>query len=88
MLNYKRSCLPYCFYNLFFKCTRISSSSKLVFGAEFLAEYCYKNLFNGCSNMTSTVSELPFKKLKSNCYEQMFYQTGISSAPELPALSL
>ena len=88
MLNYKRACLPYCFYNLFNGCTRINSSSGLVFGAEFLAEYCYKNLFYNCSKMTSTVSEIPFKILKSNCYEQMFKLTGISTAPALPATAL
>ena len=76
-----------CFYGLFFKCTALKSSPKLL-SATTLTSYCYDSMFEGCSSLTST-PKLPATELADNCYNNMFREcASILSAPELPATTL
>ena len=49
MLNYSTSCLPYCYYSMFTKCTSLTTAPELP--APTLADHCYYNMFNLCGNL-------------------------------------
>ena len=61
----------YCFYDLFFESTGITSISKNFLPAKNLASYYYWQMFYDCSSLT-TVPELPATTLADSCYESMF----------------
>ena len=78
----------YCFYDLFFESTGITSVSKNFLPATTLADYCYHSMFVGCASLTQA-PELPAKTLAIGCYESMFYNcSSLTTAPELSAISL
>lgn len=57
--------------------------------ATTLNSSCYQQLFSGCTSLRD-VSNLKLNAMvmSGNCYYQMFYNTRISEAPELPATTL
>nr|DAW66811.1 MAG TPA: hypothetical protein [Caudoviricetes sp.] len=59
----------YCYHNLFFGCTNLTSAPALP--ATTLALACYQTMFYGCTSLTSA-PELPATVLASNCYDAMF----------------
>ena len=61
----------YCFYDLFFESTGITSVSKNFLPAKNLASYCYWQMFYGCSSLT-TAPELSAISLTEQCYLAMF----------------
>ena len=76
----------YCYYNMFYGCTSLTSAPELP--ATTLAYGCYGYMFYGCTSLTSA-PELPATTLASNCYEGMFWGcTSLTRAPELPATTL
>ena len=78
----------YSFFKLFYNCTNIIDSSKLILPATTLASNCYSRMFEGCTGLT-TVPELPATTLAYSCYYSMFYGcTGLTTVPELPATTL
>ena len=78
----------YCFYDLFFESTGITSISKNFLPATNLTSYCYGQMFYGCSSL-ATAPELSATTLANNCYECMFQNcSSLATAPELPATSL
>lgn len=78
----------YCFYDLFFGSTGITSISKNFLPAKNLASYCYWQMFYGCQSLT-TAPELPATTLAGSCYESMFQNcSSLTTAPKLPAKSL
>jgi hypothetical protein len=78
----------YTFYGLFYYCTGLTSSEKLVLPATTLIDYCYHDMFQGCTSLT-TAPELPATTLANGCYQYMFNGcTSLTSAPELPATTL
>ena len=78
----------YCFYDLFFESTGITSISKKFLPAETLTESCYRNMFIGCTTLT-TAPELPATTLADSCYESMFQNcSSLTTAPHLPATIL
>jgi hypothetical protein len=85
MLNYSTSCIPYCYYNMFYNCTSLTSAPELP--ATTLATECYQFMFQGCS--LTTAPELPATNLAAGCYDSMFYRcTNLTVAPTLPATTL
>ncbi|MBR5971688.1 MAG: leucine-rich repeat protein [Paludibacteraceae bacterium] len=77
---------PYCFSELFYGCTALTSAPKVP--ATELKHSCYALMFHGCKNLTKA-PELPATTMKTHCYASMFYQCEkLEKAPELPALTL
>ena len=77
---------PYCYVSMFQDCASLMSAPSLM--AESLTDYCYWRMFRGCTSLTSAPTILPATNLTTYCYNQMFMQTAITSAPELPAKTL
>jgi len=78
----------YCFYDLFFESTGITSISKNFLPAKNLASYCYWQMFYGCSSLT-TAPELPATTLADSCYESMFQNcSSLTTAPNLSVTTL
>ena len=78
----------YCFYDLFWNSTGITSVSGNFLPATTLTDYCYRNMFYQCSSLT-TAPKLPATTLADSCYEFMFLNcTSLKSASKLPATSL
>ena len=76
----------YCYRNMFFGCTSLTSAPKLP--ATTLASNCYSGMFYGCTSL-KTAPKLPATTLAGYCYSSMFYEcTSLTSAPELPATTL
>ena len=76
----------YCFYNLFFKCSSLTTAPELP--ATTLADYCYSYMFSDCTSLT-TAPQLPATTLADGCYSNMFRAcTSLTTAPELPATTL
>ena len=76
----------YCYYNMFFGCTSLTTAPALP--ATTLAVYCYSYMFYGCTSLT-TAPELPATTLANYCYHSMFSKcTSLTTAPELPATTL
>lgn len=76
----------YCFYDLFYQCSLLSSGPSLT--ATALAPHCYENLFNGCESLYDA-PELPATTLADWCYSQLFFGcSSINEAPALPVTTL
>ena len=76
----------YCYYQLFYNCSNLTSIPELP--ALTLANNCYESLFFGCSSLTSP-PVLSSTSLAYGCYARMFYNcTSLTTAPELPATAL
>ena len=80
----------YAFYQLFSKCTKLTSIDDLLLPATTLASDCYTRMFYGCTGLTSIPSDLlPATTLKDSCYRNMFYGcSNITTAPNLKATTL
>jgi hypothetical protein len=77
---------PYCFSDLFYGCTALTSAPKLP--ATELKHSCYALMFHGCKNLTQA-PELPATTLTARCYASMFFLCEkLEKAPALPALTL
>ena len=78
----------YCFYDLFYDSTGITSVSKDFLPATTLTAYCYRYMFFNCYSLMNT-PDLPAITLGECCYEGMFYECkSLTSAPALPATEL
>ena len=78
---------PYCYSNMFYKCTSLWTAPQLP--ATSLAEGCYMNMFYFCPNLHVVPTTLPALTLADRCYERMFYYcTTLEETPSLPALTL
>ena len=78
----------YCFYDLFFESTGISSVDEVFLPAKNLASCCYWQMFYCCSSLT-TASELPATTLADGCYAFMFSNcTSLIVAPNLISKNL
>ena len=76
----------YCYYGMFYFCTKLTSAPELP--ATTLAYSCYCFMFTNCINLTSA-PELPAKTLADHCYRYMFGDCiSLESAPVLPATTL
>lgn len=76
----------YCFYNLFYQCTSLTTPPELP--ATTLKPSCYRSLFNGCSNLT-VAPKLPALTVRGLAYMLMFRDcTSLTVAPSLPATSI
>ena len=76
------------FYELFQRCSGLTSARNLIFLATTLANSCYWNMFEDCTSLT-TAPELPATELSDGCYQNMFRGcTSLTTAPELPATTL
>ena len=62
----------YCFYDLFFGSTGITSISKNFLPAANLKISCYDGMFYQCTSLTNA-PKLPSMNLTENCYRKMFY---------------
>lgn len=80
----------YCFYGLFYNCTKLISIQDLVLDPTTLASYCYQLMFDGCTSLTTLPSNLlPATTLTDECYSCMFYGcTSLTNVPNLPATTL
>ena len=78
----------YCFYGLFYECSKLVYASDLALPATTLANSCYDSMFSDCTSLI-TAPELPAMTLATSCYSRMFANcTSLTSAPELPATEL
>ena len=78
----------YCFYNLFYGSTGITSVSEDFLPATTLADSCYYAMFQNCTSLT-TAPNLPATTLADSCYAGMFHScTSLTAAPDLPATTL
>ena len=78
--------ITYCYTNMFYGCTNLTTAPKLP--ATSLAISCYQGMFGGCTNLT-TAPELPATSLSTYCYTHMFYNcTSLTTTPELLATML
>ena len=76
----------YCYYQMFYNCTSLTTAPELP--ATTLANYCYGDMFGSCTSLT-TAPALPATTLANSCYSGMFYGcTSLTTAPELPATTL
>lgn len=81
-----------CYSSMFYGCTSLTTAPELP--ATILATRCYESMFNGCTGLR-TPPALPATQLLDStagraeyCYYQMFYNSGITVAPSLPATTL
>ena len=58
----------YCFYRLFYLCTKLTSAPSLP--ATTITKYCYYEMFRDCTNLI-TVPRLPATSMKNYCYANM-----------------
>ena len=76
----------YCYNNMFYCCTRLTTAPELP--ATILATSCYIGMFQNCTSLT-TAPELPATKLADYCYYYMLNGcTNLTTAPALPATTL
>ena len=82
----------YCYQNMFYGCTSLTTIPSNLLPATTLAEYCYDSMFSGCTGLTTIPSDLlPATTLASYCYGNMFDGcTGLTTIPSnlLPATTL
>ena len=84
--KYDLSGKDYCFYNLFYNCSNLTTAPELP--ATKLAIGCYYSMLYGCTSLT-TAPAIPATELSDNCYYSMFYGcTSLTTAQELPATTL
>ena len=82
----KTSLAEFCYRNMFYSCTALTSAPKLP--STTLAPYCYQSMFSGCTSLT-TAPALPATTLVEGCYRSMFSScSSLTSAPKLPATTL
>ena len=78
----------YCFYGLFYGCSKLVYASDIALPATNLVSYCYSHMFSDCTSLI-TAPELPAITLANSCYAYMFQGcTSLTVAPELPAITL
>ena len=78
----------YTFNSMFYGCTGLTSSEKLLLPATTLQEDCYAHMFQGCINMTKTTSILPATSMPVSCYDNMFQNCySLTTAPDIMAES-
>ena len=78
--------ITYCYNNMFYGCTNLTTAPELP--ATSLSLSCYYRMFGGCTNLT-TAPELPATSLSSYCYTNMFYNcTSLTTTPKLLATIL
>ena len=76
----------WCFSNLFYDCTALTTAPQLP--ATTLDTLCYNYMFFRCSSLTAA-PELPATTLANNCYMNMFMNcTSLTDIPGLPATTL
>ena len=76
----------YCYYNLFYNCTALTSAPELP--APTLTSGCYFTMFFGCTNLTAA-PVLPATTLADYCCYAMFWRcANLTAAPALPAAAL
>jgi hypothetical protein len=82
----------YAFYQMFYRCSGLTSIPSGLLPATILEDSCYYQMFNYCTGLTSIPSGLlPATNLKANCYNRFFNGcTGLTSIPKdfLPATTL
>jgi hypothetical protein len=84
--NVKFNIASYCFSNMFYGCTSLTTAPSLPAAA--LADRCYQSMFRGCTSLT-TAPELPATALAIHCYSSMFEGcTSLTTAPSLSATTL
>ena len=71
----------YCYQNMFYGCTSLTTIPSNLLPATTLTWECYKSMFSGCTGLT-TIPDLPATTLTYDCYENMF--DGCSSLVETP----
>ena len=77
----------YCYYYMFYYCTKLISAPQLP--ATTSAQRCYAYMFYNCTSLTVPPSDLPAKTLASYCYYNMFYNcTSLTTAPTIEATTL
>ena len=75
----------YCYYQLFYGCTSLTTAPKLP--ATTLADWCYAAMFRNTS--ITTAPALPATTLTYACYNGMFMDcASLTTAPALPATTL
>ena len=80
-----------CYSKMFKGCTSLVTAPELP--ARTMMTSCYEAMFSGCSSLANAGSVLPTTNsplitLASDCYKQMFYSSGVTTAPTLPATTL
>lgn len=83
--NWTNTLSPYCFYNLFYDCSSLTTAPSLP--ATTLSSFCYQAMFGLCKWLT-TAPELPgtISYNYSSCYKDMFIDcTSLTTAPNLPS---
>ena len=86
MLNYIEQCKRYCYYRLFYNCSKLTVAPDLT--ATTLADYCYYYMFYNCKGLT-IAPELNATTLARYCYSNMFYDCSkLTNAPILPSTTL
>ena len=73
-----------CYYQMF---SGTSISSAPVLPATVMKNHAYSGMFSSCLNLL-TPPALPASSLSRECYYDMFMGSGITSSPNLPALSV
>lgn len=90
LLNYSDSCTSYCFFKLFYNCTKLKIrylKETLTLPSLKLAPYCYQYMFLG--TYIDKTPDLPATELPDYCYSLMFKNcTNLKSISSLPATSL
>ena len=85
-LTLPSSVAPFCYYQMFWNCTSLTTAPSLP--ATTLAADCYNEMFNQCYSLTTTPS-LPATTLATRCYMSMFSScSALNTAPSLPATNL
>ena len=73
---------------MFYGCTSLITSPKILPSTRFLGESSYISMFSGCTSLI-TAPELPATILSDYCYWHMFQGCrSLTTAPELPATTL
>ena len=77
----------YCFYNLFSRCTGITSILSGLLPATKLSGGCYESMFRDCTSLSNVPNDLlPSLEVEASSYRSMFQRcTSLTRAPELNA---
>ena len=76
-----------CYYNLFNECSSLANAPALP--ATTLATKCYYSMFGSTRALKSVpVNYLSAQVMAESCYERMFNQSGLQTAPDLPSTQL
>lgn len=71
LMGFSDSCAPYCFANLFKKCSFLLNNGAFTLPSMSLAEGCYHSMFFDCHSILSA-PDLPARELVTKCYYAMF----------------